>query len=169
MRSEGDRPATAAAGDAAASRWRTPGAQVLALTAALALFVAVAQASWVAIGPPVPRATSAVLLTVVALLFVLTEKFTVVFPVRRGAHAISLSEIPLVLALLMIHPALLVPVRLVGALVGLSVLRRQRGGKLAFNTALYLTQVTVAGAVFHLFGGASDPFGPAGWVAAPHR
>jgi diguanylate cyclase (GGDEF)-like protein len=152
--------------DGAGSRWGTPRARVLALTAALALVVIAAQVAWTAFGPPVPRGTNAVLLVVVALLFVLTEKFTVVFPVRRGAHAISLSEIPLVLSLLMIHPALLVPVRLVGALVGLTVLRGQRGSKLAFNTALYLTQVTLAGAVFHLLGGASDPFGPAGWLAA---
>src|SRR5690349_9338689 len=100
MRSEGDRPATAAA------RWRTPGARVVALTAALAVFVVLAQAIWTAAGPSAPPAGSAVPLIVVAVLFVLTEKWTVALPVRRGAHAISLSEIPLVLSLLLIQPAL---------------------------------------------------------------
>ncbi|MEV0896137.1 EAL domain-containing protein [Actinoplanes sp. NPDC049802] len=138
---------------------------VLALTAAQLLFVGLAETLWALTGPPVPASTGITLLIVVAVLFALAEKFTVVFPVRRGAHVISLSDIPLVLGLLMIHPLLLVPVRLAGALTGLLLLRRQRGSKLAFNTALYLTQTTVACTVFHLLGGASDPYGPRGWLA----
>jgi diguanylate cyclase (GGDEF)-like protein len=146
---------------------RTPSARVLALSAALALVVVVVQAAmWRLLGPASPRGAGPLLLGTLAVLFALAERFTVKFPVRRGAHTMSLSEIPLVLGLLMIHPMLLVLVRLAGALAGLTVLRGQRGSKLTFNTTLYLTQATMAGAVFHLLGGAADPYGPIGWAAA---
>ncbi|BEL03672.1 hypothetical protein Q0Z83_018630 [Actinoplanes sichuanensis] len=146
---------------------RTPRARVLALSAALAVVVVLVQAAtWRLIGPPPPHGASPVLLGVLAVLFALAERFTVKFPVRRGAHTMSLSEIPLVLSFLMIHPALLVLVRLIGGLAGLTVLRGQRGSKLVFNTALYLTQATMAATVFHLLGGAADPYGPLGWAAA---
>jgi diguanylate cyclase (GGDEF)-like protein len=145
---------------------RTAQARVIALTALLLLVVAFAQVAWTILDPPAARDLDVSLLAVTAVLFALAERFTVTFPVRRGAHVLSLSEIPLVLCLIMVHPALLVPVRLVGALAGLTVFRRQRGSKLGFNTALYLTQATVAGAVFHLVSGASDPFGPVGWLGA---
>jgi diguanylate cyclase (GGDEF)-like protein len=146
---------------------RTPRARVLALSAALAVVVVLVQAAmWRLIGPPPPNGAGPLLLGVLALLFALAERFTVKFPVRRGAHTMSLSEIPLVLGLLMIHPALLVLVRLVGGLAGLTVLRGQRGSKLLFNTALYLTQATMAAAVFHVLGGTVDPYGPLGWAAA---
>jgi diguanylate cyclase (GGDEF)-like protein len=146
---------------------RTPGARVLALSAALAIVVVIVQAAmWRLLGPPAPHSAGPLLLGILALLFALAERFTVKFPVRRGAHTMSLSEIPLVLGLLMIHPLLLLLVRLAGALAGLIVLRRQRGSKLAFNTTLYLAQATTAGAVFHLLRGAADPYGPIGWAAA---
>jgi diguanylate cyclase (GGDEF)-like protein len=145
---------------------RTPTARVLTLSAALVLLVLIVQvATWLVTGPPTGQGTGMLLLGTLALLFALAERFTVTFPVRRGAHAISLSEIPLVLSLLLVPSVLLPPVRLAGALLGLVVFRGQRGTKLAFNTALYLTQVTVAGAVFHLLCGSADPFGPVGWVA----
>ncbi|GIF40366.1 GGDEF domain-containing protein [Actinoplanes xinjiangensis] len=146
---------------------RTPSARVLALSAALTLVVVVVQAAmWRLLGPPSPQGAGLLLLGTLAVLFALAERFTVKFPVRRGAHTMSLSEIPLVLGLLMIHPVLLVLVRLVGALAGLIVLRSQRGSKLVFNTALYLTQATMAAVVFYALGGAADPYGPRGWAAA---
>src|SRR5689334_23137301 len=101
------------------------------MTAALVTVVLAAQAAWLAHGsPPVADGW---LLVVVALLFALAEKFVVAFSVRRGAHGVSLSEIPLVLGLVMIHPVLLVAVRLVGGVAGLTAVRGQRGSKLAFN------------------------------------
>ncbi|MFC7535175.1 putative bifunctional diguanylate cyclase/phosphodiesterase [Actinoplanes sp. GCM10030250] len=148
--------------DRAATAWW----RVFALTAAQVVLVVAVQALWVLYGPPLPGSADLVLLTVLAVLFLLAEKFTVVFPVRRGAHVISLSEIPLVLSLLLLPPALLIPVRLAGALAGLTIFRHQRGSKLAFNTALYLTQTAVAGALFHLVTLGSDRYGPVGWLAA---
>ncbi|MEV4639224.1 EAL domain-containing protein [Actinoplanes sp. NPDC049548] len=136
-----------------------------ALTAFLAVACLAAQGAWLAGGLP-PAGDR--LLTIVAftVLFAVTDKFVVTFPVRRGAHTISLSEIPLVVGLVMVHPVLLVAARFVGGLTGLVVFRRQRGAKLAFNACLYATQATVAGAVFHVVVKGADPLGPFGWAAA---
>jgi diguanylate cyclase (GGDEF)-like protein len=141
----------------------SPTARVLALSAALVVVAVLVQAAWLILGPP-PYGVDVWLLVILALLFALAERFTVTFPVRRGAHVLSLSEIPLVLSLLMLPAVLLAPVRLVGALAGLILFRRQRGSKLAFNTALYLTQVTVAGLLFHLVSGAGGEL--FGWLGA---
>src|SRR5690349_7312325 len=88
-------------------------------------------------------------LVAVAILFALAERFVVTFPVRRGAHTLSLSEVPLVVGLAAFSPVLLTAVRLAGGLAGLLLFRRQRGSKLAFNVTLYGAQVTVAAGVFH--------------------
>ncbi|MGK5683478.1 putative bifunctional diguanylate cyclase/phosphodiesterase [Actinoplanes sp. URMC 104] len=105
------------------------------------------------------------LLGVLAVLFAAAERFTVTFPVRRGSHTINLSEIPLVLGLVAVAPAMLVLVRVAGGLAGLMLLERQRGAKLAFNTALYGIQAAVAGLLFHLVVRSGDPLGPRGWIA----
>jgi diguanylate cyclase (GGDEF)-like protein len=136
-----------------------------ALTAVLVAVTLTVQAIW-CVGGVTLAGHDVVRLAVVALLFAAAEKFVVTFPVRRGAHTISLSEIPLVLGLATIAPPLLVAVRMVGGLVGLTAFRRQRGSKLAFNMALYGVQAAAAGAVFHLVARSSDPLGPTGWIAA---
>jgi diguanylate cyclase (GGDEF)-like protein len=146
-------------------RGLTADAKIGVLTVVLTVVIVAGQAVWLAGGFPLVS-HDVVRLVVVALLFAAAEKFVVTFPVRRGAHTISLSEIPLVLGLAMIAPPLLVAVRLIGGLVGLTAFRRQRGSKLAFNLALYGVQATVAGAVFHLVARSSDPLGPTGWIAA---
>jgi diguanylate cyclase (GGDEF)-like protein len=146
--------------------WRlSADAKIGVLTAVLVTVILAVQATWLADGFTL-AGHDLVRLAAVALLFAAAEKFVVTFPVRRGAHTISLSEIPLVLGLATIAPPLLVAVRMVGGLVGLTAFRRQRGSKLAFNTALYGVQATVAGAVFHLVARSSDPLGPLGWIAA---
>ncbi|GAB2568115.1 hypothetical protein Aab01nite_43890 [Paractinoplanes abujensis] len=104
-------------------------------------------------------------LAAIAMLFAVTERFTVTFPVRRGSHTISLSEIPLVLGLVTMAPAVLVLVRVIGGIAGLTVLSGQRGTKLAFNTALYGTQAAAAGLLFHVLAGSADPLGPRGWLS----
>jgi diguanylate cyclase (GGDEF)-like protein len=146
-------------------RGLTADAKIGVLTVVLTAVIVAVQAAWLAGSFPLVT-HDVVRLVVVALLFAAAEKFVVTFPVRRGAHTISLSEIPLVLGLAMIAPPLLVAVRLVGGLAGLTAFRRQRGSKLAFNLALYGIQATVAGAVFHLVARSADPLGPTGWVAA---
>jgi diguanylate cyclase (GGDEF)-like protein len=97
-------------------------------------------------------------------LFALTDGFVIHLRVRRGGHAIGLSEIPLVLGLLSIHPALLLAGRVGGASVGLVAFRRQRGQKLAFNLALFSVEVTTASLVHRYLVG-DEPLGPSGWIA----
>jgi diguanylate cyclase (GGDEF)-like protein len=143
----------------------TANSKIGVLTAVLVMLTLTVQAMWLADGFTIGR-HDVLRLAAVALLFAAAEKFVVTFPVRRGAHTISLSEIPLVLGLAMISPPLLVAVRLIGGLAGLTAFRRQRGSKLAFNLALYGIQATAAGAVFHLVARGSDPLGPTGWIAA---
>src|SRR5262249_56449548 len=85
---------------------------------------------------------------VVLLMFAATEGYPIHLRVRRGGHAISLMEIPMVLGLLGTAPLPLTLARLVGGAVGLALFRRQRGTKLAFNLALLGMQATVGFAVF---------------------
>jgi diguanylate cyclase (GGDEF)-like protein len=101
---------------------------------------------------------------VLALAFVATEGFTVHLRVRRGGHAIGLSEIPMVLGLFSIDPVMLLVSRVVGGGVGLALLRRQRGLKLAFNVALLGVQTTVAVLVFHAVAGGPAGAGPREWI-----
>jgi hypothetical protein len=137
-----------------------------ALLTGLLLAVALAgQAMWLAGGLPAVGPHIARMLCVL-LLFAAAEKFVVSFPVRRGAHTVSLSEIPLVLGLVLLPAPLLVAVRVAAGLAGLIAFRGQRGGKLAFNTALFATQATAAAAVFHLIADPADPLSPTGWAAA---
>nr|WP_239107700.1 sensor domain-containing phosphodiesterase [Spirilliplanes yamanashiensis] len=87
------------------------------------------------------------------VLFAAFEGFVVHMRVRRGAHAFSLTEIPMVLGLLSLNPLLVVLARVAGGGAGLLVLRRQRGLKLVFNVALVAAQSVVAAWVFHRLGG----------------
>ena len=144
---------------------RTAAVKVGILTAVLALIALAAQPFWLIDLCPV-TGTGLIRLVAIGLLFAAAEKFVVTFPVRRGSHTISLSEIPLVLGLVLLPAPLLVAVRVAGGFAGLAGFRRQRGGKLAFNTALYAVQATAANAVFHLVTGSADPLSPAGWIGA---
>ncbi|MCY1137999.1 EAL domain-containing protein [Actinoplanes sp. Pm04-4] len=147
-----------------AVRRLSPAGRTGVLTAGLTLFTLVVVAVLLR-HQPWAGGESLVQLAAVAVLFAVTERFTVTFPVRRGSHTISLSEIPLVLGLVTMAPATLVLVRLIGGVAGLTVLGGQRGTKLAFNTALYGTQAAAAALLFHLLAGSADPLGPRGWLS----
>jgi diguanylate cyclase (GGDEF)-like protein len=106
-------------------------------------------------------------LLVLMVLFSLTEGFAIHVRVRRGGHAMSITEIPMVIALTVLNPLLVVVARTVGAAAGLAVLRRQRGRKLAFNIAQISLQGTVSIAVYGALAGPAAPeFGPRQWLAA---
>jgi diguanylate cyclase (GGDEF)-like protein len=141
----------------------TAAARVAGLTAVLAVVPVAVHAAWLTGTPPVTGRQVA-LAAALSVLFALGERFVVTIPVRRGSHMLSLSEIPLVLGLVLLPPPLLAAARLVGGLTGLTVFRRQRGGKLAFNLALYLTQVTVAEGALRLLAGRADPLSVIGWA-----
>ncbi len=131
-----------------------------ATTLALAGALATAQH----VQPPSGPVRWGMLVSLTAL-FAVTEGFVVHVRVRRGGHAISLSEIPMVLALLAVDPVLAVAARVIGGGAGLVGLRRQRGGKLAFNVALIGVQAAVAATVFHAFGAQPLQLGVREWLA----
>ena len=70
-----------------------------------------------------------------AAAFYLAEVFVVHLQFRKQAHTLSLTEIGLVLGLFFASPANLLAAQVAGAAVALSVHRRQRPIKLAFNLA----------------------------------
>jgi diguanylate cyclase (GGDEF)-like protein len=145
--------------------WRRPAARVGALSAALCAFALGSQGLWLSGGFPGwgHRAAYVLLLTIV---FAACEQFLVAFPVRRGSHSLSLSEIPLVLGLIALSPGQLALARVAGGALGLVVFRRQAGSRLGFNAALYAVEATVASAVFGAVVGSADRLGPRGWLAA---
>jgi diguanylate cyclase (GGDEF)-like protein len=100
-----------------------------------------------------------------AVLFFLTEGFTVHVRVRRGAHGINVSEFPMVLGLLSFDPVTVILLRALAGGAGLIVARGQRGTKLAFNVALLAVQASVGVLVFHavtphVLGISADGVGP---------
>jgi diguanylate cyclase (GGDEF)-like protein len=152
--------------------WARPDGRVALLTAATGLASAGVASSYARDG-----VSASVLpggpwwLAVLAVLFALTEGFTVYVRVRRAAHAINLSEFPMVLGALAFDPTVVIVLRAVAGGVGLFTLRRQRGGKLAFNVALLAAQASVAVLVFHAvaphaLGATAHGLGPRDWLAA---
>jgi diguanylate cyclase (GGDEF)-like protein len=97
--------------------------------------------------------------------FAATEGFVIHIRVRRGGHAMSLSEIPMVLGLLGTDPSVLLLARLVGGGAGLVFLRHQRGVKLGFNLALLGVQATAAAVVFRALATRHTADGPQQWFA----
>jgi diguanylate cyclase (GGDEF)-like protein len=104
---------------------------------------------------------------VLLVMFCLTEGFAIHVRVRRGGHAMSVTEIPMVLALAALNPFLAVVARTVGGAAGLAVLRHQRGRKLAFNIALISLQATAAIVVYGALARPGEGLtGPREWLAA---
>jgi diguanylate cyclase (GGDEF)-like protein len=101
-----------------------------------------------------------------ALCFAATELFVVLLRLQRGAHSISLSEIPLVVGLAFTGPVGLVAARVLGAGAVLVFHRRQRGVKLGFNLAHFALEASVAVVVYRAVLGDASPSDPRGWLAA---
>src|SRR6185436_7641248 len=111
-------------------------------------------------GAPPTTGWAALWIPVLVAMFAVTEGFVVHLPVRRGGHAVGLSELPMVLAIINVDPVLAVVSRIVGGVAGLVLLRGQRGSKLAFNAALVAVQGLVAVTAFHALNGDGATFGP---------
>jgi diguanylate cyclase (GGDEF)-like protein len=162
-----DQPGPVVARVTAARWWSRPEGRVTLLTClmgAATLGMTAAFATYHGIAIPPGRVPYGRLLVLTAL-FLVTEGFAVHVRVRRGAHAISLSEIPMVFALLTLDPVLAIASRVVGGGVGLIGLRHQRGSKLAYNLALIGVQASVAATVFHAFGAQLYHLGAREWLA----
>lgn len=103
---------------------------------------------------------------VIAVLFGLAEIFVVHLEIRRNAHSLSLSEIPLVLGLFFTDPQGLVLAHVVGASAALAFHRRQSPIKLAFNVSHFSLETVLAITVFYSITSSPNPFAPATWLAA---
>src|SRR5512144_360587 len=99
------------------------------------------------------------------LLYASAEHNVALIRVRREAHTVSASEIPLVLGLAYVSPGALLLARLVGSLAVLAACRRQRPLKLAVNLGAFLSETGVAIAAFYLVLGGQPLEGPRAWVA----
>jgi diguanylate cyclase (GGDEF)-like protein len=84
-----------------------------------------------------------------AVAFYLAEVFVVHLQFRKQAHTLSLTEIGLVLGLLLASPANLLAAQVVGTGLALSIHRRQRPIKLAFNLAELPLCSGIALLIFH--------------------
>ncbi len=134
------------------------------LTAALTVGAG-AMSWWLVTGVDHPDAGMHLPWPLLAGAFLGAEMFVVHVPFRRDTYTFSLTEIPLVVALVAVDPAAVLVARLTGGAIGLAV-QRNRGVKLVFNLASFAAETGAAVVVFRLALGDSDPFGPAGWVAA---
>src|SRR5512133_556374 len=85
-----------------------------------------------------------------AVAFAMTEIFVAHLKYGQDAQTYSLSEVPLLIGLCFATPAGLAAGRLLGALIGLALHRRQAGLKLAFNLGLFLLlDACLAPLIFH--------------------
>jgi diguanylate cyclase (GGDEF)-like protein len=145
--------------------WSRPGVRVVALTAAMGTAAALIQVT-VLDGYAWSYPRDVVMMGVLLAMSVASEGLAVHIRVRRGGHAVSLSEIPVVLGLIFAGPLVLLLARVVGGGAGLILLRRQRGVKLAFNVAMLGLHTTVGAAVFHALAATPGTLGPRDWLAA---
>ncbi|MCA1831008.1 MAG: EAL domain-containing protein, partial [Actinobacteria bacterium] len=99
--------------------------------------------------------------------FFVSEVLVIHLPLRRDAHSLSMSELPLVIGLFFSSPIAIVAARFVGAGSALVVHRRQRGVKLAFNLTQLCLESTVAVCVFSAFvGSIGESLTTQSWLAA---
>src|SRR3954451_824188 len=121
--------------------------RIMLLTASVA---AVAVALFVIVVRPLPGAPTAMSLPWVlwAAAFAVSEAFPVHVQVKKDSHTFSVSDLVLAAGLVLTTPGHLVVAQVLGVAAALLVHRRQRGLKLAFNTALFALTGTVATTVY---------------------
>jgi diguanylate cyclase (GGDEF)-like protein len=148
-----------------ARRAKRPTGRVLGLVLILAL---VGSAFWFAVvaNPPDLPIGMRIPWWLLALMFAATELWVFHIQVGREAQAISISEIPIVLALFYAMPQDLLIARVVGPALVMLLHRRQTMLKAAVNIALLYADTAVALAVFCWVGGGSTADSGPTWVAA---
>jgi diguanylate cyclase (GGDEF)-like protein len=137
--------------------------RILLLTAAVATAAA---ALFVIVVLRLPAAPTAAALPWVlwAVAFAASEAFPVHVQVKRDSHTFSVSDLVLAAGLVLTGPGQLVTAQVAGVAATLLLYRRQRGLKVAFNTALFALTGSVATILFAVLGA---PLGPAwNWMAA---
>ena len=98
-------------------------------------------------------------------MFAVTEIWVFHIQVGREAQSISISEVPLILALFYSMPQDLLIARVVGSALVMLLHRRQTLLKSGVNAALMFADTTVALVVFRIIGGGSTADGGREWVA----
>ncbi len=138
---------------------------VMIVIVGILVAVAIAWPAWLY---PLPVASDRLSfpLWLLAAMFAIAELFVLHVQVRREAQTVSLSEIPLVLALFYASPQTMLVARLVGLVVIVFHRRHRNTLKLAFNAAMFTADTMIAIAVFHAVLGHGDVLGPRGWGAA---
>ncbi|MEE9582760.1 MAG: hypothetical protein V3W36_07475, partial [Acidimicrobiia bacterium] len=126
-----------------AVRRRVIGIAAAMAVVAVALFLATP-------GPDVPASPIVFPWWALASGFVFTELFVINFQVRRDAHPVSFSQIPLMLGLAMASPAALLLGRVVGSTIATVVDRRQAIHKIIMKEGIFLLDTAVAVAVYRL-------------------
>jgi diguanylate cyclase (GGDEF)-like protein len=101
-----------------------------------------------------------------ALLAGVCEMVVLHIQVRREAHAISLSEIAIVIGLFLATPTDFIIGRALGTLLAFSLWRRQSPVKVFFNSALFFAESALALLVFHAVRGADTELDVLAWLAA---
>src|SRR5918911_4021512 len=131
--------------------------RVLLLTATVA---ATAVALFVIVVNPLPAAPTAIALPWVlwAVAFGVSEAFPVHVQSKRDSHTFSVSDLVMAAGLLLTTPGHLVVAQVAGVAAALLLHRRQRGLKLAFNTALFALTGCVATTLFAVL---AEPMGSA--------
>src|ERR687898_3135021 len=85
---------------------------------------------------------------VVALIFTATEAYPIHLHFRQHAHSFSLSDVALVLGLFTLTPSQQIGAHIAGGVVAVTLRRRQRLIKAAFNVSQFALNCTVAIVVF---------------------
>ncbi len=102
---------------------------------------------------------------VLAILFAIVELGGIHISTRRGAHTLTLAELPLVLGLAASAPLAIALARVIGLLGTLSWVRWQNSLKLAFNTANALFGTALAVTTMLAVVGEATITEPRGWLA----
>jgi diguanylate cyclase (GGDEF)-like protein len=103
---------------------------------------------------------------VLTVAFAVAERCHVNIEVRREAHSLTFSEIPLTIGLLFASPIHLIIARVIGGVVGFAIVRRPPPEKVAFNGAQHVVEVAAVLLVFNAILGDALPVDPRGWFAA---
>jgi diguanylate cyclase (GGDEF)-like protein len=140
-----------------------PTGRVLALTAGLALVGTVLWGT-LQVFPIDPPLGLSIPWWVLAVLFAVTEVWVFHIQVGREAQSISISEVPLILALFYALPQDLLVARVVGSALVMLLHRRQTLLKSGVNAALMFADTTVALVVFRVIGGGSTADGGREWT-----
>ena len=164
------------ASDAALPRQRDPALPPTATLARPTIRITALSATLVATGiavywllgqhPLDPPLATPVPWWALALVFAATELWVFHFQVGREAQNISISEIPLVLALFYATPDDVLLARIVGPGLVLLLYRRQTLFKAGVNVSLTFADTALALAVFRLVGGGSTADSWNTWVGA---